>query len=141
MGWQRAVPAAGLIGVCAAASLTDVSADEGQIFCPFRVFTGGWCPGCGGTRALKYMVRGDVSTSLALNPFLLVVLAQAIAISAAFLAVPDKARVWFRDQHFRLLQANIVVGLVIWVVRLATDRIPMVFEVDAPIVELVGTIF
>ncbi len=140
-GWQRTIPALGLIGVCAAASLSEVSAEEGQIFCPFRLSTGGWCPGCGGTRALKHLVHGDVSMSLSLNPFLLVLMTQLVAISVAFLAVPDKARTWFRENRLTFMKANIVMAIAIWIVRLWTDTIPTPFEVTAPLLELIRQTF
>lgn len=140
-GWRRAVPALGLAGVCAAASLSDVSAEEGQIFCPFRLATGGWCPGCGGTRALKHLMHGDVSMSLTLNPLLLVVFAQVVAISAFFLAAPVKARTWFREHNLSVLKLNVVVALAIWAVRLYLDKIPTPFEVAVPVAELWRDIF
>ena len=109
--------------------------------CPFRLATGGWCPGCGGTRALRHLMRGDLAMSLTLNPFLLVVLSQAVALGVAFLAVPDKARAWFTRHSLRLLQANILIGLVIWAARVTTDRIPLPFEVAVPLAELWRDIF
>lgn len=136
VGWKRAVPAAGLVGVCAAASLSDVSADEGQIFCPFRLATGGWCPGCGGTRALKHLVHGDVASSLTLNPLLLVVMTQFVALATAFLVIPDKTRSWFRQNLVTIGKTNIILALSIWAVRLWTDRIPAPFEAAVPIAEL-----
>jgi len=123
----RTLPAVGLAGCCAAAALADVPEGEGAILCPFRLLTGLWCPGCGGTRALRHLMHGDVSMSLTLNPFLLIVLAQAVAISAAFASAPARTRQWFRTNDLRLLQANIAVGVTIWLVRIATGEIPIPF--------------
>lgn len=39
--------------------------------CPVRLFTGMYCPGCGGTRALRYLLRGDVKNSLIHHPAVL----------------------------------------------------------------------
>ncbi|HVN97643.1 MAG TPA: DUF2752 domain-containing protein [Syntrophorhabdaceae bacterium] len=39
------------------------------LFCPFKALTGIPCPGCGMTRALLCMAKGDFSGALALNPF------------------------------------------------------------------------
>lgn len=36
--------------------------------CLFRSVTGLYCPGCGGTRALKYLLRGDIGRSLWYHP-------------------------------------------------------------------------
>lgn len=140
-GWRRAVPAAGLIGVCVAASVSEVSAEEGQILCPFRLATGGWCPGCGGTRALRHLMHGDLSMSLSLNPLLLVVFSQVVALSAFFMAAPEKARSWFREHNLSVLKFNVVIAVAIWVVRLYLDKIPAPFEVAAPIGELWRQIF
>ena len=39
--------------------------------CPFRFFTGLYCPGCGGTRAVLALLSGDVGKSLYYHPFVL----------------------------------------------------------------------
>ena len=45
--------------------------------CPFRLFTGLLCPGCGGTRALHQLLHGRPAAALALNPLLPLYLAAA----------------------------------------------------------------
>jgi len=42
--------------------------------CPFHALTGLYCPGCGSTRALYWLVHGDVAHALALNPLLVIAL-------------------------------------------------------------------
>lgn len=37
--------------------------------CAFRLITGFYCPGCGGTRAVKALLAGDFLSSLRLHPF------------------------------------------------------------------------
>jgi hypothetical protein len=32
--------------------------------CPVHLFTGFYCPGCGGTRALRFLLHGDIINSL-----------------------------------------------------------------------------
>ena len=39
--------------------------------CIFHLLTGLYCPGCGGTRAVKYMLQGDWKNSLIYHPFVL----------------------------------------------------------------------
>ena len=47
--------------------------------CPFHAATGLWCPGCGMTRAVHRLVRGDVIGALSFNVFVpIVVLGVAI---------------------------------------------------------------
>jgi hypothetical protein len=38
--------------------------------CPFRASTGLWCPGCGATRALHALLRGDVAGMASQNALL-----------------------------------------------------------------------
>jgi Protein of unknown function (DUF2752) len=42
------------------------------VTCPFHAATGLWCPGCGGTRALRALLRGHVVTALGFNALTLV---------------------------------------------------------------------
>ena len=39
--------------------------------CVFRMFTGLYCPVCGGTRAVKALLRGQIGMSLYYHPFVL----------------------------------------------------------------------
>ena len=47
-----------------------------RIYCPFNRLTGLTCPGCGSTRALFALVRGNFSEYFAYNPFALLLLAM-----------------------------------------------------------------
>lgn len=123
----RALPATVLIGACAAAALTEVSAEEGQVLCPYRLATGGWCPGCGCTRALKAMMHGDLRGSMILNPWMLLVLFQATIISGFFLFMPDKARTWWRENDFLVAKVNLAAAGLIWAARLTVGDIPLPF--------------
>lgn len=127
VGPRRAIPAIGFIGVCAAAAFTELSAEEGQVFCPYRLFTGGWCPGCGCTRALKALVRGDVRDSLAMNPWTLVIFVQALVASVALLVVPERAVSWLRKNRVRVGLFNLAFGVGAWAIRLAWGAIPLPF--------------
>lgn len=125
IGPRRALPAVALVGVCAVAALSPVGDDEGRVLCPYRLATGGWCPGCGCTRAMGALVRGDLTSSIALNPWTLVLFVQAMVASAVFAAVPDTARAWWARNDMIVLKANLAVGLAIWAIRLATGTIPL----------------
>lgn len=127
VGVRRALPAIGFAGVCAAASLTELSADEGQVFCPYRLLTGGWCPGCGGTRALKALVRGDIRDSLVMNPWTLVLFVQALVVSVAMLAMPARTVTWIRSNSVAIAATNLVIGLGFWGLRLLAGVIPLPF--------------
>lgn len=47
--------------------------------CPIHALTGYYCPGCGGTRALLALGRGDVATAAHQNALVLVVIPVFIA--------------------------------------------------------------
>lgn len=127
IGPRRALPAVALAGACALAALSPVGADEGQVLCPYRLATGGWCPGCGCTRALSAVMRADLGAAIALNPLTLLILAQATVISGWFLAAPSTARSWWQRNDTRVLEVNLVVAAVLWVMRMATGAIPLPF--------------
>ena len=41
------------------------------IRCSFHALTGLYCPGCGGTRAVVYLFKGDILRSFRFHPFVL----------------------------------------------------------------------
>lgn len=55
--------------------------------CLFHALTGFYCPGCGGTRAIKYLCQGHLLLSLRYNPVVIYGLVVAAAEAAlCFLA-------------------------------------------------------
>lgn len=52
--------------------------------CPFYTLTGLYCPGCGSTRAVHYLLIGDWRMSLRSNPLLLPMLPFLILLLARF---------------------------------------------------------
>lgn len=47
--------------------------DKYHYICPIYIITGYLCPGCGGTRALKYMLSGHLFISLKCNPSVILI--------------------------------------------------------------------
>ena len=79
--WSRAaVPLATGAAIGAAAVYVGlVTPGEGRtIPCPFHAATGWWCPGCGMTRAVHNLLRGDVAAALAYNVFVPLVVVGAL---------------------------------------------------------------
>ncbi|WP_237564325.1 MULTISPECIES: DUF2752 domain-containing protein [unclassified Actinomyces] len=53
---------------------------DGMDLCPVHRATGLWCPLCGGTRATRALLHGDLTAAAGYNPFALVVLAAGAAV-------------------------------------------------------------
>ena len=71
--------AAGGALAASAAYVALVTPREGRtIPCPFHAATGLWCPGCGMTRAVHRLLRGDVLGALSFNVFVPIVVLGAI---------------------------------------------------------------
>jgi hypothetical protein len=47
--------------------------------CPFHSLTGWLCPGCGGTRAVAELLRGDFASAMALNPVAVILVLATLA--------------------------------------------------------------
>ena len=60
--------------------------------CPLHRTTGLWCPLCGGTRATRELIHGDVWTALGYNPFALVVEVLAVALVVRWLLAFARGR-------------------------------------------------
>ncbi|MDV6233732.1 DUF2752 domain-containing protein [Rhodococcus cercidiphylli] len=53
--------------------------------CPFHALTGLWCPGCGTTRALGDLTRGDIAAAASSNVVAVVLAVGALAVWALWL--------------------------------------------------------
>ena len=61
--------------------------------CPLHRTTGLWCPLCGGTRATRELIHGDVWAALGYNPFALVLEVVVMVLVARWLLA------WLRGQR------------------------------------------
>jgi hypothetical protein len=111
------VAAASLVGVVAAA----------PTLCPVAVLTGTACPGCGMTRAVVALVRGDVRASWAAHP-----LAALVVAEGAVAAWSAAARRLGRDIRVSVGHVTWVAGgtaaalVIVWLLRYALDTLPVV---------------
>jgi hypothetical protein len=101
--------------------------DGGPTFCPFALVTGTACPGCGMTRAARYLIRGDLSLALAYHPLVILVMIQALA-GWAWLILRRSDRV--RPVSTRITNA-VLIGtgvslLVVWLLRMWAGSLPPV---------------
>jgi hypothetical protein len=99
--------------------------DDGPGLCVFRRCTGGYCPGCGLTRASKHLVRGELGAAWYDHPWIPLLAVQA-AVAAAVVAVVRRFR---RIVNWQLVIltvgiGNTVLALGIWAIRLSTNSIP-----------------
>lgn len=57
-----------------------------QMPCLFHLLTGWYCPGCGGTRAVKYLLQGNLALSFRYHPLVLYGAVIALAKLASVIA-------------------------------------------------------
>ncbi|HEV8237897.1 MAG TPA: DUF2752 domain-containing protein [Thermoanaerobaculia bacterium] len=94
--------------------------------CAFRRLTGIPCPGCGLTRAMAALARGELLLALHFHPFAPLVLAEAAALWAAIGNAIVRQRPLMLPS--RLLERIVIwqtaAFIVLWVGRLATGTLP-----------------
>ncbi len=106
-----------MLAGCAAASVIDPRG--GPTLCPFKAITGLDCPGCGATRALHFVLRGDLVTAVGYN--LLFVAALPFLMVGVFLGLAQLFGAPWRMPRLamtpRQVQLLVAVVSVFWVVR------------------------
>lgn len=121
-GWSVAIPVIGA-GVLAMWN----PAEGGPTICLFARCTGVACPGCGGTRAVAALLRGDWSTSWSYHPLALLLAVQAAVAWVWWMGV--RTGRW-RPPSPRLLTVTLglTAGLlmVVWGLRWAAGTLPPV---------------
>jgi len=99
--------------------------DDGLILCPFRRCTGGYCPGCGATRAANRFVRGDLAASWSHHPWVVLAAGQLLVLAVLAAFIPPAHRLpRIRQAAVPLLVANSVLMIAIWIVRLGSGAVP-----------------
>jgi Protein of unknown function (DUF2752) len=99
----------------------------GVTICPFALFTGMACPGCGMTRAASSLMRGDFSTALGYHPLVPLIALLAIGGWAWFLLrrsgrVEPLPTRWVNT----ILIGTGVMLLGVWAARLLSGTLPPV---------------
>lgn len=101
--------------------------DDGPTFCPFALCTGMACPGCGMTRAMSHLVKGEIGTALSYHPLVPVAAVGAIGAWGWF-----ALRLTGTVRPLSQLRLNIIlIGaaaalLAVWGVRLVMGTLPPV---------------
>lgn len=80
--------------------------------CVFHLLTGLYCPGCGGTRAVRYLLEGQLGNSIQYHPLILymAVIIMVEFASAVLIKVTGKPK--WRHGHEKLL-ISIAIGIVL----------------------------
>jgi hypothetical protein len=117
-----------LLAVGAVLAVDAGGTDDGAGVCVFRRCTGGYCPGCGMTRAARHLTRGEIGAAWQDHPIVVLVAAQG-ALGAALFAGVRRLRTRLLSVRTLAVVAAIngVLLIVIWVVRLADGSIPRFF--------------
>ncbi len=81
--------------------------------CPYLTLTGLACPGCGLTRAVHFLLHGDIGRAFAFNPWAFVS-APALLVLVALPAVADPARTVRARTGISWMMLVITIGFWIW---------------------------
>lgn len=121
-----AAPAAATVAAIAiGAAVASAGAEDGLVLCPFRRCTGGYCPGCGATRAANRFVRGDLEASWSHHPWVVLAALQAVVLGAATARLsPANRRARLRRVALPALVGNCLLLITIWIVRVADGTVP-----------------
>ena len=120
--WLAIAPAA-VFGLMTMAS----PSDDGLTICPMALLTGVACPGCGMSRAIAWMFRGDLERSVGYHP--LAPLVVIISVVAVVWAVGRRFRGWEKPRTAVLnggLMVLAVLLMAVWIARLASGTLPPV---------------
>ena len=84
----------GLFAVVALVALRLFDPTSSHFFpaCPLYAFTGLYCPGCGSTRALHYLLHGDLYAAFAMNPLAILALPFLVYGSVSYLSLQVRGR-------------------------------------------------
>lgn len=98
---------------------------NGQMPCVFQELTGLYCPGCGGTRAVKALLKGDLLTSFLYHPIVLYCVLIALIFAVSYLIYRKT-----ENPRFRLCFDNkyVYVGIGILAVNFIVKNYLLLFE-------------
>lgn len=89
---------------------------DGLWGCPFKRVTGIPCPGCGMTRAVRFLLHGDVASATAMHPLVWLFVPLGVAFAALEVRGYVRERVWgtaLRPRWARVVAAGALGALVV----------------------------
>ena len=98
---------------------------NGQMPCVFQELTGLYCPGCGGTRAVKALMKGNVITSFLYHPLVIYVVLVAAVFAFSYIIYAKTKNPKFRLQ-FDNKYAYIGIGII--VINFVIKNYYLIFE-------------
>ena len=109
-----------------AAGWAGLPSGAGYTVCAFRRLTGIPCPGCGLTRAMGALARGELLLALHFHPFAPLVLGEAAALWGAIGAAVVRQRPVALPSKLveRIVVWQTAAFLALWLGRLATGTLP-----------------
>ena len=86
--------------------------------CLFQLATGLYCPGCGGTRAIRALMEGKLLLSFQYHPLILysVIVAGAEAVSL-LVARKQKNPRWYLGHEAAFVYAGIAITVINWIFK------------------------
>jgi hypothetical protein len=117
----------GPLPAAVALAVLSPSDEGGSGVCMWRLCTGSACPGCGLTRSVSHLLRGDLARSIGFHPLGPFLAIQLVAAWGLYLAV---RRGWVRPLPVTVinvwLAANVPLLVGVWLVRMASGTLPPV---------------
>ena len=102
-------------------------ADDGPTVCPFALCTGMACPGCGMTRAISQLLRGNFEQALIYHPLAPLVFAQVVG---GWIWLVLRRRNLVAPMSQRVVNIVLIGSatslLVVWGIRLLAGSLPTV---------------
>jgi hypothetical protein len=113
-----------IVAAAVAAWLAALGPGETTI-CLLRNWTGIPCPGCGVTRSIAALVRGDWAEAFSLHPLAPFAVTEAVVVWVAWgFSLFRRGRGLDEWRLAQLLLANLAAFVVVWIVRAVTGRLP-----------------
>ena len=119
---RQLIPLAGAVALIGLGALSVPLSNLGRTLCPFALMTGIPCPGCGLTRSIAGLARGDLAASLSMHPFGAVLVMEAIVLGIAGYRQP---RIFTKTWAIVVvLGINFLALLAIWWLRWSSGTLP-----------------
>ena len=120
--WLAAAPATVLVLMTMASP-----SDDGPTLCPVALLTGVACPGCGMSRAVAWLLRGDIDRSIGYHP--LAPLVVTMGVIGVTWALGWRFRTWKAPRPAMITGAVISLAVLlmgVWVTRFVNGTLPPV---------------